>query len=431
MRKYLLYIIVLVGIFVVIYFVVRRRAGMEEITWIRTFGSSAHEMGSWVEQTKDGGYIVVGTRTRNKFKYSEKRDIWLIKTDAFGDTVWSRTILKSSQKVEYDDPRMCCTTDDGYLVTVLVTVYPEFIGQLVKIDADGNKLWSKDFGHGKWFVCPIQTQDGGYVITGGTGGDWLSLRLDIYLLKTDSEGNKVWEKSFGSVYQDEIGMDIQQTKDGGYIIVGVSEEEEAAILLIKTDKKGNRLWERIFEKSELDEGYSVRQTTDGGYIITGSTECHGKGRDVWLIKTDANGNKMWDKTFGGNKGDEGWCVRQTADDGYLIVGRTFSYGAGESDIWLIKTDANGNKVWDKTFGGPKDDEGYSVQQTRDGGYIIVGYTESFGAGGNDIWVIKTDADGSIKDTTAILQGKTTKEKEVGPKKTRKGKRERGRRRRGR
>ncbi len=248
---------------------------------------------------------------------------------------------------------------------------------------------------GDYGMYAHQTTDGGYIITGFTESFGAG-EEDVFLIKTDMNGNTMWSKTFGDTTQ-ELGYSVQQTSDGGYIIVGITQPILSAInaevYLIKTDVNGDTLWTRKFGALNADVGESVQQTTDGGYIIAGITGYGAGSSDVYLIKIDASGNSTWAKTYGGNDADFGYFVRQTSDGGYIITGTTESFGAGDIDVYLIKTDSIGNAVWSKAFGGSNDDLGRSVYQTTDGGYIIAGTTHSFGTGVADAYVIKTDSSG--------------------------------------
>src|SRR3990172_2192199 len=247
-----------------------------------------------------------------------------------------------------------------------------------------------------WGFSVQQTTDGGYIITGtitsfGAGYE------DAYLIKTDASGNSLWTKTFGGITYD-VGNSVRQTTDGGYIIAGTTYSFGVGnydVYLIKTDANGNTLWTKTFGGTSSDEGYSAQQTTDGGFVITGYTGSFGAGNaDVYLIKTNGSGDTLWTKTFGGIGIDYGLSAQQTTDGGYVIAGVTQSFGAGIDDVYLIKTDGNGDTLWTKIFGGTDIDEGYSVQQTTDGGFVITGYTGSFGAGNADVYLIKTDANGN-------------------------------------
>ena len=314
------------------------------------------------------------------------------------NTLWTRNFGGNSDDGGYSVKQ---TSDGGYIICGYTRSYGAGEGDvyLIKTDATGNQQWQRAFGD-IYYDCGNsvqQTSDGGYIIAGWTYYFVGNFLADVYLIKTDVAGNQQWESTFGEVGDQDYGYSVLQTGDGGYIIAGYTQSVGAGysdVYLIKTDASGNQQWQRTFGGSNRDGGYSVQQTSDGGYIIAGYTESFGAGySDVYLIKTNTSGNQQWQRTFGGSGWDIGYSVQQTSDGGYIIVGYTYSFGAGSADVYLIKTNASGNQQWQRTFGGSSQDEGKSVQQTSDGGYIIAGYTGSFGVGG-DVYLIKTDASGN-------------------------------------
>ncbi len=361
----------------------------------RTFGGAGLDEGNYAQQTSDGGYIAVGVTS----SFGEGDwNTWLVKVDPVGAEEWSRTFGIAAGRYEGGE-FLQETTDGGYIIVgaVLSTMPSDYDVRLIRTNGNGRQLWSRTFGGSGWdwgrFVR--QTGDGGFIITGwtdshGSGGG------DLWLFKTDDRGNEEWSRTYGGIENDQ-GNCIQPTDDGGYIITGATSSNSVGnddLWLIKTNANGMAQWMLTFGGKGYEEGHFVQTTSDGGYIVVGSTTSTGAGEsDVWLIKLDINGRMAWSRTFGGAEWDWGDVVHETTDGGYILVGTTLSFGAGGSDVWLIKTDTDGNEEWSRTYGGHSLDFGLSVQPTTDGGYIIAGQTYSFGAGNGDLWLIKTDSEG--------------------------------------
>ncbi len=366
--------------------------------WNKVFGGDGHDYGQGVQQTTDGGYIITG-RTAS-FGGSDL-DVWLIKTNSSGNEQWNQTFGGTSSDYGYSVQQ---TSDLGYIIAGHTYSYDMGGGDawLIKTDSSGNMQWNSTFG-----LSPIdransvqQTTDSGYIIAGYTASYDVGGGYDVWLIKTDSSGNELWNNSFGGSEND-YGQEVQQTEDSGYIIsgstysYGVNTPSQRNSWLIKTDFRGMEQWNKIFGGSSIEYGYSVQQTSDGGYVLAGTTWSYGPGgADGWLIKTDSSDVESWERTWGGTSNDMCRETQETSDGGYILAGYSRSFGNPNYDAWLIKTDPSGIEQWNKTYGGSGHDYAYSVQQTSDGGYIIAGYTPSFGPALANGWLIKTDSSGN-------------------------------------
>jgi hypothetical protein len=388
--------------------------------WTKTFGGSNIDIGHSVQQTLDGGYVITGY-TRS-YGTTSGRNVWLIKTDGLGNEQWNNTFGGNND----DEGRSVLqTSDGGFIIAGLTKSFGSGLNDmlLIKTDSLGNQHWIKTFGgaNDEEGYSVLQTSDNGFIVAGATSSFGSGGR-DIFLIKTDSLGNSMWQKTIGGLSSDGAWY-INHTSDGGYIITGWTFSNGPGFLgnawLVKTDSGGNEQWNKFFGGSEVDRGYSVQQTSDGGYVITGYSSSFGAGLDdMLLIKTDSLGNQEWLKTFGGTGRDYGYSVQQTSDNGFIIAGYTLSFGAGGDDIFLVKTDMKGDEEWNKTYGGTSSDIAYSVKETADGGLIITGHTLSFGAGVHDVWLIRLDSyipieftsfSVSVSDNTIRLKWETSSE----------------------
>ncbi|MCK5559067.1 MAG: hypothetical protein KAJ51_00675, partial [Thermoplasmata archaeon] len=372
--------------------------GKFEPLWWRTYGWASMEYGDDTEQTADGGFIIVGS---TDYCGAGSSDVWLIKTNSTGFEEWNKTY--GGQDIDFGLAAHQ-TQDGGYVIVGMTQSYGAGNQDiwLIKADSSGNEQWNRTYGGAgdETGFGLLETADEGYVIVGetssyGYGG------FDVWLLKTDGLGVELWNRTFGGSHT-EIGSAIQHTNDGGYIIVGETESYGAGgrdFWLIKTNSSGAEQWNRTYGGGDYDNGKAVQQTSDGGYIIIGNTLSFGPQGDVvmglpteniWAIKTDKTGTMQWNKTYGNVYNDYGEAVLQTPDGGYIIAGSSGFFMAENFDIVLLKTDSQGVEEWVKSFGGVDYDFASSMLIMANGNYAIAGTIGSYGAGGTDAVLLEFD-----------------------------------------
>lgn len=420
--------------------------------WDRRFGGTSNEFLKCFQQTADKGYILGG------FSYSGisgdktqpsngNLDYWIVKTDSLGNLQWDKDFGGSDDDALYSIQQ---TTDGGYILggTSISGVSGDktkptwglYDYWIIKTDSLGNKQWDKDFGgtSNDEFFSLQQTHDGGFILGGysssGISGDksqptWGA--EDFWIIKTDSLGNKKWDKDFGGTDYDVL-ISLQQTADRGYIlggrsVSGISGDKAQPTWgaedywIVKIDSIGNKQWDKDFGGIFNDELFFIRQTVDKGYVLGGwsvsgisgdKTQPTWGDADYWIVKVDSLGNKQWDRDFGGTSSDRVYKISQTTDGGYLISGDSYSPVSGDKtennlgllQTWIVKTDSTGNKQWDKTLHTPGLDEDGQATETDNGCYTMANISDG-GIGGyktqpawnnsNDYWLIK------FCDTTLI------------------------------
>ena len=369
------------------------------ITFERFYGGIDHEVANSLFQTSDNGYLICG------YTYSfggspDTSDIFLVKTDSLGDTLWTRSYGGSDFEEAYG---MQPTADNGFIIvghtrSFSVTPCTSDV-YIIKVDENGDTLWTKTYGGAHFDIghAIAQTFDQGYIIAGQTRS-FITGTWDVYIIRTDSLGDTLWTRIYGDDY-DQSGRSVQQTSDGGFIITGytgVSGELWPDIFLMKLNSSGDTLWTKTYGGSLIDYGAKVIQITDQEYIVAGYTNWDVAWEsDLYLFKTDSIGDMLWSCTYAGYGQDMGFSLYQSADNGYIISGFTGQTGFDTRDVYVIKTDDLGDTLWTKTYGGDYRDQGYAAVQTMDGGYALAGFSDHYGTDNWEFYLIKTDPDGNI------------------------------------
>ena len=312
-------------------------------------------------------------------------DFWLVKTDANGNMEWNQTYeaFSAHSLVEASDGGYAIVGGNG----------------LVKTDAYGNLEWNQTYGGPGVDLANslIETSDGGYAIGGSFNPDYEDPfgDRDFWLVKTDSYGNMEWNRTYRDSPSNYCS-DLVETNDGGYLLAGNTGRYlvEANIWIIKTDEQGNIEWDKRYGGREQSGANSVVKTSDGGYALAGYLS-----QDFWLIKIDGSGNIKWNQTYSKSGVEEAYSLVVTSDGGYALAGITTGAIGKQSyiDSWMVKTDTSGNEIWSQTYGGTGDQYLYSLIETSNGAFALAGFKTSTYAGPPDLWLIKTDEYGNIPE----------------------------------
>ena len=371
-----------------------------QIKFQKTYGGTNEEYAYSIIQSSDSSYVFTGWT--NSFG-AGNQDVLLIKINQNGDTVWTRAFGGAQDDKGYSVKQ---THDGGYVICGITTSFGANYSDIyiIRTDENGMLLWSKTIGDSlsQTGNCIIETNDNGFIVAGNTFGSGQSV-FENYLLKLNENGDLLWTKIYGSIAQETLNF-ITQTSDKGYILTGTRGTgpypEDNNVYLLKTDSNGSLIWNHSYGKPGTngygrDFGQCVKQTLDGGYIVCGTTNSFGAGNgDAYIIRTNSSGDTLWTKTYGGIDDEFAYEIIPAPDSGFIVIGSSDSYGSRGTDAYLLKLYFDGTVNWVKTFGGGYFDRFYSVKPTFDGGYILAGYTEIYSIGTHDAYVIKTDGNGN-------------------------------------
>ncbi len=362
-----------------------------QIMFQRHYGGNADDYGSKVLQMDDGGYLVASITESYGAGYG---DIYLIRTNEYGDVLWTKTY----GGIDDDVPNAMIKTNDANIIIAGSTRSygagsKDFY--LLKINQNGDTLWTKTYGgiSEESAYDVIQTSDGGFFIIGNSLTYTFGFS-SVYVVKTNSTGEIIWSKSYEKANANS-GVSAIQLSDNGFFFCGVAQQSlinTSDCYFIRTNAQGDTIWTKTFGGNDYDGAFQCYDAGDG-IIVSGTTKSFGAGNnDIFLGKFDYNGNNIWYKTYGGAGDEIGGRFARTNDNGYILTGYTSSYGMGNQDVYLIKTDNHGDTIWTKTFGYASIEFAISVIQTSDNGYAISGYTNNFSAG-FDVYLIKTNSQG--------------------------------------
>jgi hypothetical protein len=352
-----------------------------DVLWTRTYGGTNYEWANAIIPAAGGNYLLAGMTT----SYGHgSADAWLVKVNAQGDTLWTRTYGQGG----WDEAYTVITTLDNnlFLAGTIDSAGGNLYG--LKLNPQGDTLWTLVYGGGflDEIYSAVPTSDGGCLLAGKTRS-FGAANSDLWLVGLTTE-DTLWSRTYGGGLND-CADAIISAGDDGFILAGKTGTANGDMWLLKVNADGDTLWTHNFGGNFNDYATAVTATPDGGFILAGWTDSYGFGfDDFWLVKVDALGDTVWARTYGGSHWEQATAITSAVGGGYFVVGWTDSFSPGNFDIWLLKIDDLGDPLWSRNYGGLGWESANAVTATSDGGCLLAGWTDSFGAGLYDMWLVR-------------------------------------------
>ena len=358
------------------------------IQWKKTFGGSDSDEARYMIPTSDGKFLVCGWTTSQG---NGERDAWVFCVDESGEQLWEKTFGgKENDEASFISARK----EGGYIVCGLTASQGngESDAWVFAIDGKGEMLWEQTYGGEAFDRADAigQASDGGYLLTGGTRSKGAGM-MDAWVLRIDKNGKLISDATLGGEKFDRLSF-LGPTNDGGFIACGQTGSKGSGGLdfwVVRFDDAGEQLWEKTYGNERDNWCECIVPTADGGFMASGETKPAGSHNwDAWIVRLDKDGNKLWDNTFGAHGSEWFNTVTETSDNGFIFCGVTESIGGGGRDVWIVRTDANGKLVWHQPFGGEQLDNGYAIHEISAGQFVACARTASAGNGKQDAWVLR-------------------------------------------
>ncbi len=395
-------------IFIIILFIAFTSVcfAQKQVGWMKTFGGTEFDRGSGIVQLQDSSYLIGGWTT----SFGGGDDTYVIHTDAKGNEINQFTYFPGRQGIPYhmEINDMGNVLMSGEIMDTFGFNRRDFF--LLELDTAANIQWFRTYGteHDERTPNFQQTKDSGFILCGSTSNT-INGYNDLYAVKTNTNRDTCWTITIGTLLDEVNGFPFQ-LQDGEYRLVGATwkpASDSIYTYIVKIDSNADTCWTKIGKDKTTGQTWAT-MTSDSNIMIIGTKMDTLLDQAIYLKKFDQNANLLWEKLYGGAMSELPKHVWETEDKGFIICGYSSSFGTiGDTDLYLVKTDSLGNMLWQRTYGGPEFDNGWSVKSTLDDGYIIVGQTASFGAGDSDVWLLKTDSIGCIWYPSADFVAATT------------------------